>query len=341
MQGNDILQSPPFLHYDDTGNLRYKTQNGQTTEYQYDVLGRLTDIIYSDSAQNVTMTYDTGSGNNLLGRLATVTDPSGTVAYSYDGDGRLENESRTINGIAYVTGYGYDNAGNLRNMTYPTGQTVTYEPDTTDPALIGAVVLNGTVDLATGLSYKPFGPATGMTLGNSIVVSRTYDKNYQIGAISAGTVMQRTYTPDNVGNITDIHDNLDATRSQNFDYDDLYRLTDATGIYGTVSYNYDRVGNRTSRTQGATADTYTYQPGTNRLETVVGTHPELIQYDDDGNISKRIPGAANSQPAINDPSDYIYNSSGQRAKKKRAPPQRSTITTRAGSSSPKPKPTAQ
>ena len=70
--------------YDEAGNPRFKTHNGRTTEYRYDLLGRLTDIIYSDPAQNVTMTYDSGPGANLLGRLASVTDPSGLVQYSYD-----------------------------------------------------------------------------------------------------------------------------------------------------------------------------------------------------------------------------------------------------------------
>ena len=41
--------------------------------------------------------------------------------------------------------------------------------------------------------------------------------------------MSRTYTPDAVGNIELITDNLDAGRSQSFGYDDLYRLTSAVG----------------------------------------------------------------------------------------------------------------
>jgi YD repeat-containing protein len=38
--------------YDEAGNLRYKVQNGASIEYQYDVLGRLTNILYNDSTQN-------------------------------------------------------------------------------------------------------------------------------------------------------------------------------------------------------------------------------------------------------------------------------------------------
>ena len=304
--------------YDEAGNLRYKTQNGQTIEYQYDVLGRLTHIIYSDPAENVTMAYDTGTGNYLLGRLASVTDSSGTVNYSYDINGNLISETRTVAGVTYITGYGYDAAGNLRSITYPTGQTITYEPDVFDPTMIGAVTLNTSQTLASILVYEPFGPVSEMTLGNGITVSRTYDKNYQLTELTQGTLMDRSYIPDAVGNIELITDNLDAGRSQSFDYDDLYRLTFASGGYGTINYTYDNVGNRLSRTKTNgtnTQDAYGYYPGTNRLRTITGTHPELFLYDDDGNTTSRTPGATNPNPTVTIPSDFVYNSSGQRAQK--------------------------
>ncbi len=309
--------------YDETGNLRFKIQNGKIVEYRYDLLGRLTDILYSDAAQNVAMTYDSGPGANLLGRLASVTDPSGTVNYSYDSDGRLESETRTVNGTTYVTGYGYDDAGNLRAITYPTGHTVAYQPDAVDPARIGAVTLNGSQTLVSGIAYQPFGPVSSMMMGNSVLLSKDYDLNYQLLDLhyaNGTTVMDRTYTPDNVGNIVSVTDHLDAGRSQSFGYDDLYRLTSASGIYGAIDYTYDKVGNRQSRTRTGTnpaQDSYHYDTGTNRLQTVVGDHAELIQYDADGNTTQRIPGAGNPTPAVTDPADYIYNSSGQRALKDR------------------------
>jgi RHS repeat-associated protein len=310
--------------YDENGNLRYKVQNGNSIQYQYDLLGRLTNIVYSDTTQNVTLTYDTGTGNYLLGRLASVTDPAGTVQYSYDGLGNLITETRTINSIIYVTSYGYDDAGNLRAIVYPTGQTIAYQADTVDPAKIAAVVLNpsGSNDtLASSIAYQPFGPASNMVLGNNVSMSKSFDLNYQLQDLlyaNGSTVMDRTYTQDNVGNITAVTDNLDATRSQGFAYDDLYRLTCATGIFGAMAYTYDNVGNRLTRTRtGAdpAQDSYTYYAGTNRLHAVTGTHAELIQYDDDGNTTTRTPGAANPTPAVTDPADYIYNSAGQRVKK--------------------------
>ena len=315
--------------YDAAGNLRFKVQNGNTVEYQYDALNRLTHIVYADPSQNVTMTYDTGAGSNLTGRLASVTDAAGTTQYSYDIEGRLAMETRTVSGIAYVTGYSYDNAGNLRTITYPTGQTVAFDPDTTDPAKIAAVRLNpsgANQTLAANIAYQPFGPMSSLMLGNSVSVTKTYDLNYQLADMlhaNGSTVMDRTYTPDNVGNITAITDNLDANRSQSFGYDPLYRLTTATGVYGSIAYTYDNVGNRLSRTRTGAApsnDAYTYYPGTNRLHIVQGTHAELIAYDADGNTATRTPGATNPTPAVTDPADYLYNTSGQRIRKTNSAP---------------------
>jgi YD repeat-containing protein len=240
------------------------------------------------------------------------------VEYSYDVDGNVVMETRTVNSVPFVTEYDYDTAGNLRAVVYPTGHTVEYEADTTDPALIGAVTLNPSGvnrTLASGITYQPFGPADAMTLGNGIAVSKTFDKSYQLLTLSSGSVMDRTYIQDNVGNIEVITDHLDSTRSQTFDYDDLYRLTDAAGIYGAIAYTYDNVGNRLSRVQTGTSsseDTYYYYANTNRLKAVVGDHAEMILYDTDGNTIQRIPGANNPQPAITDPADYTYNNAGQR-----------------------------
>ena len=273
----------------------------------------------------ITLTYDSGPGANLLGRLAAVNDPSGLVQYSYDPHGHLATETRTINAVTFITGYSYDAAGHLRTITYPSGQTIEYLPDTTDPAKIAGVQLNPAGQpLAANIAYQPFGPVSSMTLGNNVVLSKDYDLNYQLIDLhqANGTaLMDRTYTPDNVGNISAISDHLDATRSQSFGYDDLYRLTSASGIYGTIAYTYDKVGNRRSRTRTGThpaRDSYHYYAGTHRLRTVVGDHAELFTYDADGNTTTRTPGAANPQPAIVDPADYIYNSAGQRAIKAKA-----------------------
>jgi hypothetical protein len=48
-----------------------------------------------------------------------MTDPSGRTAYRYDAVGRIVQEEKTVLGVSYSTGYGYDNVGNLTTVTYP------------------------------------------------------------------------------------------------------------------------------------------------------------------------------------------------------------------------------
>ena len=48
--------------------------------------------------------------------------------------------------------------------------------------------------------------------------------------------------------VASIADGLDPAQSQAFAYDELGRLEQAVGPYGTIDYAYDAVGNRLSRT---------------------------------------------------------------------------------------------
>jgi RHS repeat-associated protein len=119
-------------------------------------------------------------------------------------------------------------------------------------------------------------------------------------------------------------------RSQSFSYDHLYRLTNAVGVYGTIDYTYDEVGNRTGRSHGAEHDTYTYDSDANRLQAITGSHPEQFTYNDEGSTVTRTPGTAQitynyyagtqrlktvvkkRHPPDADPARYIYNGAGQR-----------------------------
>jgi len=70
---------------------------------------------------------------------------------------------------------------------------------------------------------------------------------------------------DAVGNINSITDQIDPAKSQSFGFDDLNRLTSASGIYGSIGYTYDKVGNRLTRTENGQTDTYEYLTGTHLI----------------------------------------------------------------------------
>ena len=310
--------------YDAAGNLTSKTDaNGTVITYSYDLLNRLTGVSFTDAAQDITYTYD--EGVNGLGRLTGMSDPSGTYVYGYNADGNLVSVQKTVDGVTYTTGYDYDEAGLLTGMTYPDGRTVTYERDgagnvtrvtTTEDAITSVV--------ADNIGYLPFGPLTNMTLGNGLTQTRDFDQLYRAASRQVQGFQDLAYSLDAVGNITGITDQIAAPASQTFGYDDLYRLTSATGSYGTIGYTYDSVGNRLTRTADGQTDTYAYEPGTHKLTGITGPGAQTFGYDAVGNITSRnsqslIYNLNNRLIQITDQGttvgEYVYNGKGQRIKK--------------------------
>jgi len=312
--------------YDEAGNLISKTDaNGVTDTYTYDSLNRLTKVDYP-SNPDVTYTYD--QGPNGKGRLTGMTDGSGAYTYTYDVLGNLIREEKTIEGITYATEYNYDAAGFLTGITYPDGRVVTYDLDGAGRVIQVTTTKDAeTQTLAENISYVPFGPLRGINYGNGIVLSQNYDQRYRLTGIQAAGVLDLGYVHDGVGNITTMTNNLDASRSQSFSYDDLNRLGGATGIYGTVAYTYDNVGNRLSRTVNGQVENYAYEAGTSRLSEVAknGTIALSYSYDANGAIigigersfiygqNNRLIQAMENGSLMG---EYTYNGAGQRVIKR-------------------------
>lgn len=310
--------------YDAADNLKTKTDaKGTVITYAYDVFNRLTGVIFTDASQNISYSYD--EGPNDLGRLTGMSDPSGTYVYGYDEDGNLVVVEKTVDGVTYTTGYDYDEAGLLIGMTYPDGRTVTYERDgagnvtrvTTTADTITSVV-------ADNIGYLPFGPLTDMTLGNGLTQTRGFDQLYRAASRQVPGFQYLSYSLDAVGNITGITDQITASASQTFGYDDLYRLNSATGAYGTIGYTYDQVGNRLTRILDGQTDTYAYEAGTHKLTGITGPGAQTFGYDAVGNITSKntqnlIYNLNNRLIRITDQGttvgEYVYNGKGQRIKK--------------------------
>ena len=326
---NRILRHSPdtgttAYTYDTAGNLLSQTDARETTtRYAYDALNRLTEITYPDPALNITYTYDQGA--NGRGRLTSVTDATGTTAYSYDVHGSLVEEAVTINGQPFIIGYTYNSNQELTAVTYPGGRVVRYERDAAGRIISMDTVFQGeTTRLADPITHLPFGPRQDMTLGNGLAVSRHHDLQFRLLSDTAGDLYHKTYTylPDS--QVSSITDNTDPSRSQTFAYDDMNRLVSATGNYGRIDYSYDRVGNRQSVTRDAITTQYRYSTGTNRLEQVSGTGTVDYGYDPAGNpVSKNdrrfVWNAASRLEQVEDNGQpigrYAYNARGQRAVK--------------------------
>jgi RHS repeat-associated protein len=309
--------------FDAAGNPVSKIDaNSITSTYTYDDEYRLTGIHYPDTSQDVTYAYD--QDVNGMGRLTTMTDPSGVFSYAFDAAGNLVEEERTIEGRLYTTAYAYDASNILTGITYPNGRSVSYELDGAGRVSRVTTTFNGTTAVvADNLAYLPFGPLTGYDNGSGMHVANAFDESYRPTGITAGTNLDLSYTLDPIGNVTAITDALDASLSQSFGYDDLYRLTSASGVFGSVGYTYDKVGNRLTRTADGQTDTYQYLAGTSRLQEITGANPKSFTFDAAGNMTgaggnayvynqnSRLIRATNASGSLG---DYVYSASGQRIK---------------------------
>lgn len=315
----DPLGNVTSYGYDSVGNMVSKTDaTNITTTYVYDAAKRLTSIQYPDSSQNVSYTYD------AVGNVLTMTDPSGTTTYTYDNANRLLSESKQMNGTTYVTGYTYTLAGKPSTMVYPSTRTVTYNYSGTTGRLAGITeTLNGvTRDVITSVTYNGNGATTSLLSGNGLQTTRGYFNNGSLSGLSIGTLKQLAYTRDGVGNITAITDALEPLKSKSFTYDALYRLTAATGPYGTLEYAYDSVGNRTTETSNLGVTNYTYNA--NRLLSSSGVKAFSFTFDNNGNSTaenqrqyvynqnQRLIRAVEGMTTLG---EYGYNGNGQRVKK--------------------------
>jgi RHS repeat-associated protein len=233
--------------YDPNGNLSSRTDfNGHTTTYAYDTLNELLsktpDRFFN--ASPVTFTY-TASGR------ASMTDPSGRTTYAYDTSDRLEVVNRPAGSLSYT----YDVANNLTQIQGP-GFNVNYTYDVLNRLSTAQEANTGT----TSYTYDRVGNLSTVTYPDTVVHTYAYDTRNRLtnlgvnGSVSGapGPIASYAYTLDGSGHRLTVAEL--SGRNVAYAYDNLYRLTSETiaadphSINGAVTYVYDKVGNRTSKT---------------------------------------------------------------------------------------------
>ncbi len=319
--GDLIVQASPdtgttSYTYDQAGNRISQTDaRGITATYSYDALNRLTAIDYPGAEEDVAYHYDgtnySTSLENGIGRQTGIEDQSGATTFSYDARGNLITDERVIGGQTYATRYQYDQADNLVGITYPSGRQLNFTRDA-----VGQVTALEGADggIASSVSYLPFGPVTGLTLGNGIEISRSYDLDYRLTALADGTLRDKRYSYDPRNQITEIEDVLNTGKTQTFAYDASGRLTEAQGSYGQITYNYDAVGNRITRTIDGLTDAYSYESHSHRLLLAGDTS---FSYDAAGNAVTRgddqlVYNNSGRLTEVNNTATSLYNALGQR-----------------------------
>jgi RHS repeat-associated protein len=267
----DPLSRSRTYGYDDAGRLTSRTDaKDQTTAYEYDDANRLTVVTYP--VGSVTLSYDDA------GNVETMVDSTGTTSYDYDDLYRII--SATSPGSNTI-GYSYDDDGNLETVIYPGSNQVTYSYNEADRLESVTDWLTNT----TSYTYDDAGNVQTATFPNDVVATYPYDDAGRltsvVNTLGEETLSSYTYTPDNVGNRTQM---VDLSGTTTYAYDDLYRLTGVTYPNDDeVSYAYDADGNRTCMTVNSTPTSYTYDDA-DQMTQAGGTS---YTYDDNGNLTDR------------------------------------------------------
>jgi RHS repeat-associated protein len=276
--------------YDAAGNLlTARDAKGQTTSYAYDALNRVTSATYQDGSK---VSYGYDAGINGKGRLSSIVEnaPGGAlqtqVLYVYNQKGRVTSEARIIGTQAYLTQYGYDSAGRLNSVTYPSSLQLAYGFDAAGRvSQIMATPSGGAAQtLVSGITYQPFGTAKGWSFGNSQTYARSLDLDGRIASFTLASQAQ-TLAFDAASRITSSSYFPIPTQSVSYGYDVLDRLSSTLTPSTNYGFTYDANGNRTSKTVGATTWTYAYPATSNRLSSITSGGTLALTYDANGSIT--------------------------------------------------------
>ncbi|MEV0382548.1 SpvB/TcaC N-terminal domain-containing protein [Nonomuraea sp. NPDC050643] len=324
--------------YDPAGNpVREVTANlarrAAAVTYTYDQ-NRLTEINYPVfTGNNVRYTYGAaGAPGNTAGRVSKIQDGAGEIAREYGPLGEVTKETRTVRGPYhrdFTTAYSYDSFGRVLELTYKDGEVLTYGYDSGGMIISASGSKKGsTYSYLKRMDYDKFGQRVTMELGNGVRTTFAYDAEERRlatlkSAQPGGHVIQNLgYRYDAVGNITRLHNDVDlpghddhsrlnGPTTQTYTYDNLYRLTAATGAYRftpeqtdtyTLSMAYDTIHNLTRKAQDhrlvvenqpdqPKPDTtyvqpYTYAAGKAHTTKTVGDVE--LTYDANGNLTDRL-----------------------------------------------------
>lgn len=239
--------------------------DGSQVTNSYNENGLLSKVIYSDAAD--TNAYRTNSftyyKNDLLKTAANSRGavsntfnfanrltasvgvaPSGTVDYTYFPAGQVSNMTST----AGLTTHSLDNADRVSQINSFNGMfNYTYN---TNNGLVSQVTCTNS-GVSVDYIYDVMDRVTGITWKDS----------------SVSVIRSFAYTYNDAGMITDIE--MEDGAELRYSYDDLDRLTGerryntSDEVLYDITYGFDNVGNRASKTSGDVAVSYTLPYGTN------------------------------------------------------------------------------
>ena len=322
--------------YTALGQVRTNTDaKNQTSTYTYDTLGRLT-ARSNTNGESATWVWDTAT--NGKGFLKSRSNSGFTETYNYNSDSKLSSIVTNITAIGassgtnFTTSYTYDSYGRPATTSYPGGYSVTR---TYNSHGYLSQLKNGSSVLQTFSGTDAFGNSTSESYGNGVDTTRTYDpktgrltdidtekgsttfQNLDYAWRSNGTLQSSMANP-NTG--------INTTRTENFTYDALNRLTQARTLIGgsysrDLNYQYNQLGNILSKTSTKAGDVdvtgYSYSSSKKHAVTsaTIAGVSHTLTYDDNGAITKYNKAGTSTEDkylqynAANQPTKIVVGSS--------------------------------
>jgi RHS repeat-associated protein len=267
------------------------------TSFGYDAHGMISNTV-DPLGNEATFAYD------AAGRLTTTMDPEGrSTHYTYDTMGRVTGITDALNG---ATAFSYDENGNLLSVTDAKGQTVGYSYDARDR------VSSMTDQLGNSetYGYDQNDNLTSVTDRKGQTTAYTYDLMGRVTGANYADGSHTAYTYDEVGRLTTINDSVSGQIGYTYTntgcsagcsggFED--KVAQETTPLGTVGYEYDALGRRTSMTvAGQTTVTYSYDANSHLTGIARGALSFGLLYDAAGRRTKlTLPSGAYA--------DYVYD----------------------------------
>jgi YD repeat-containing protein len=208
------------------------------------------EITYPENPEmDVYYEYGDYTAGNQAGRITRMQDASGTQRFSYGKLGELIKNERTFvmpggsETYTFEMRWAYDSWNRVLNITYPDSEVVHYHYDRGGQlqSMFG-VKQQDTVPIIDFIGYDAMGSRSRIEYGNGTFTDYTYDAYRQRLSqlqTTSGTkqFMDLHYSYDKENNIKGIANiaaavnGLGGVYENTYTYDDMYRLTAASGTF--------------------------------------------------------------------------------------------------------------
>ena len=238
-QGADITYT-----YNGAGLLETRTQSGRTWSYTYDGNNRV-QRIQREGADDLTFAWDASDNRTLL------TTGNTRSVFEFDAANRLASREDRVTGVQYTTRYEYTGDDMLGEIRYPGSDDLHVRYEYGPENLVSRVYPQAGDSYAREFDYTPSGALSAYKTGNDVTHSIDYDGRQRVRRTTAGPTLDLEYGYTSNGNVETITEHSRTGMDQTFMYDDVDRLTRATGFWkadnapGVLTFGYDEAGNRT------------------------------------------------------------------------------------------------